>query len=107
LTPITGLSVALCGCVSVAAALVGVARRWDPDAGTARRFLHLGGVSAVSIAVLLLPVPALRSGITHGLTALGAANPWYADVGEFSPVLFGGQEPWTGRGVFNSCGSSV
>jgi len=94
LTPITGLSIALCGCVSVAVALVGAARRWDPGAGTARRFLHLGGVAVVSVAVLLLPVPAFRSGITHGLTALGASNPWYVDVGEFSPYLFGGQEPW-------------
>ena len=94
LTPITGLSVAFCGCVSVAAALVAAARKWDPGAGAARRFAHLGAAAMVSVAILLLPAPSLRAGIAHGLIALGAANPWYVDIGEFMPYLFGGQEPW-------------
>jgi len=94
LTPITGLSVALCGAASVSAALVAAARRWDPGAGAARRIAHLGTVAMGFVVLLLLPAPSLRAGIAHGLTALGAANPWYVDVGEFSPYLFGGQEPW-------------
>jgi len=94
LTPITGLSFALCGTASVSAALVAAARRWDPGAGAARRLAHLGAVAMGTVAILLLPAPSLRAGIVHGLTALGAANPWYVDVGEYSPYLFGGQEPW-------------
>ena len=94
LTPITGLSSVLCGAASVSAALVAAARRWDSGAGAVRRFAHLGTMAMGIVAILLLPAPSLRAGIAHGLTALGAANPWYVDVGEFSPYLFGGQEPW-------------
>jgi len=94
LTPITGLSVALSAATAASAALVVAARRRDPAAGGVRRLLHLAGIAVAFLAVLLLPAPSLRAGIAHGFTALGAANPWYADIGEFSPYLFAGQEPW-------------
>ena len=44
-------------------------------------------------AVLFVAWPGLLEGVRRGLVALAAANPWYADIKEFNPVLFGGTRP--------------
>ncbi len=46
-------------------------------------------------AVLFALWPGLWRGALHGATALAAANPWYAEINEYRPPLFGGVNPWT------------
>lgn len=74
---ISGLSAVLAAAGSLFAAVLLVARRrW--------------GVIPASLAAIALValVPPAREGIRTGLTALGAANPWYASIFEFQHLLF-------------------
>ncbi len=88
LTGITGVHVAAtaCGAAFGALLLAAGARRTAPPR-PARRLLEAALASTVPALLALGLVPALREGVRQGLTALGAANPWYSDVGEFRHLL--------------------
>jgi hypothetical protein len=56
-------------------------------AGTGRRLVRLGGVAAVSLALLFLAAPALAGEVVTGLRGwLLRRDPWLAHVQEFQPV---------------------
>ena len=93
LTPITGLSVALCIATAIGAGVIWGARRWSPSLPWTGRVAGLA-VAAAMPALLVLVLPAgLRSGVEHGLTALGASTAWYESIGEFWPLLGSGRQP--------------
>jgi len=56
----------------------------------ARRLAEVVLAAAVPLAVVLLASSGLRAGVRQGLVALTAGNPWYANIREFQPMLFGG-----------------
>jgi asparagine N-glycosylation enzyme membrane subunit Stt3 len=95
LTPITGLSVGVCLATAAAAALVAAVRAWRPSARPAVRAASLGAAALLPVVVLAAAPRELRSGVVHGLTALGASSAWYASIAEFWPLLFSGRQPWT------------
>jgi dolichyl-diphosphooligosaccharide--protein glycosyltransferase len=74
---ITGLSVVLCTAGAAFAAVLAFVRS------------RVGLVAApLAAAAAVAFVPSAREGIGTGLTALGAANPWYASIFEFQHLLF-------------------
>jgi len=95
LTPISGLSAAICAATAGGAALVGAARRLDAGAGGLRRAGHLALAALLPAALALVAPSGLRTGLAHGLTALSASSPWYATIREFWPLVLSGRQPWT------------
>lgn len=57
------------------------------------RAAELAGALGVPAVLLLGTWPGLRQGVAHGLTALAAANPWYAEIVEFRPLVGTGLRP--------------
>lgn len=93
-TGVGGLHVALLAATAAFAAGLLAARRarGARPAAVPRRAIELG-VAALAPAAVLLAVPALRAGVLGGLTAAAAANPWYAAIDEFEPLVGSGVMP--------------
>jgi asparagine N-glycosylation enzyme membrane subunit Stt3 len=90
---LTGLQVAVTALAAgFGAALWGARRLRARPSGPVRRLLEALGASAAALALLAAPT-SLREGLRQGLTALGAANPWYADISEFQHLLLSCQAP--------------
>ena len=95
LTPITGLSVALCAATSLGSAVLWLSRRWAPLLRWPGRAGSLV-VAASASALFLLAIPAgVRQGVERGLTALRASNAWFDSIGEFWPIVGSGRQPLT------------
>jgi asparagine N-glycosylation enzyme membrane subunit Stt3 len=80
--------VAMCVVSAAFGGLLAAAGRWCGVRGRVRRAGEVAVAAIVPVAASLL-IPPIRSGVAHGMTALGAANPWYQTIDEFRP-LFGG-----------------
>ena len=93
LTPITGLSVALCAATAAGAGVVWAARRWAPSLPVSGRATSLVVAAALPVLIVLALPAGMRRGVEHGLTALGAATAWYESIGEFWPLLGSGRQP--------------
>lgn len=93
---VTGLHVLLVAGTGVVAAGLWWARTVRPDAPAWGRLAELLLVALAPVIASSL-VPGALDGIWRGLTALFRANAWYASIGEFQPLLFGGQEPLRGE----------
>ena len=93
LTPITGLSVALCAAAAAGAGVIWAARRWAPSLPGVGRAASLLVAAALPVLVLLALPAGMRRGVDHGLTALGASTAWYESIGEFWPLLGSGRQP--------------
>ncbi len=89
---ITGLHVVVTSGAAAFAVLLLLARRIQPDAPAWRRILEVlvAGITPVAAAAIS---PGIRDGISRGLLALLRGNRWYASIGEFAPIFFGGHEP--------------
>lgn len=94
LAGVTGFH-ALLSCLTAAfAGLLWCLQRWrPPQAGRRWRLAEVAVAGIVPAVVVGLLSFEFRSAVVQGLTALGAADPWYADIQEFYPLLFGGKEP--------------
>ena len=95
LTPITGLSVAVCAGTALGAAVLWAARRWRPALSLAGRGATLFAAGAAPALLVLLLPSGLRRGLEHGLVALGASSAWYGSIGEFWPLIGSGRQPLT------------
>jgi asparagine N-glycosylation enzyme membrane subunit Stt3 len=93
LTPITGLSVAVCAATGLGATVLWAARRWAPASRVAGRGAALLAAAAAPALLLLVLPSGLRRGLEHGLVALGASSAWYESIGEFWPLLGSGRQP--------------
>ena len=72
--------------------LLALSQRAGP-AGASRVVIML----LAAAAACALALPGLRAALGQGWDALGSANGWYARLGEFQPLFFGGLDPlWTG-----------
>jgi asparagine N-glycosylation enzyme membrane subunit Stt3 len=85
---ITGLPVAVAAGAAVFGAGLALAARLSPEARRARRAGEVALAAAVAAVAGLGWSSEIRTGILHGLTALGAANPWFETISEYRPVLF-------------------
>lgn len=83
------LQVAVTAGGGLSAALLLAARRRFPASTPGARVAQLA--APLLPPLLLFAFPALRAGILGGLVALGAANSWYATIGEFEPLLGAGE----------------
>lgn len=93
LTPITGLSVAVCAGTALGAAVILAARLLAPALSLAGRVATLVAAAAVPALLVLVLPSGLRRGLEHGLVALGASSAWYESIGEFWPLLGSGRQP--------------
>ncbi|HEX9241766.1 MAG TPA: hypothetical protein VF875_04935 [Anaeromyxobacter sp.] len=85
---VRGLHVALVAASGAFLALLDLAAALRRDAAPTPAQRAAEVLAAASAPLLLLLVfPSLRAGIAHGLTAAGAANPWYENIQEFQPFL--------------------
>lgn len=95
---VTGLHVLLVVVTGIFAAGLWWARRHRPRAGMGRRLLEPAVLSLAMAGVVVL-VPGALDGTMHGLAALLKGNRWYASIGEFNPLLFGGRDPLLQEGA--------
>jgi dolichyl-diphosphooligosaccharide--protein glycosyltransferase len=94
ITGISALPAAICAGTAVFAAVLARLSAGDAGRGRARRAMEVVAAAVVPAAVAFL-VPGVREGVGQGFTALGTANPWYATILEFQPILGSGMRPWT------------